>query len=288
MKDKALKIAVGSGKGGTGKTTISVNLAAIIKEQEELQLVDCDVEAPNDALFFSEKKLTDTKKVGIKVPIINEDKCTYCGICADVCEYNAIVIISKTKKSFIANDLCHGCGACSYFCPVNAITEVDNNIGTISKYKIGNIDLIEGRLDIAESMPTPILRQLKREIKKDKLTILDSPPGTSCSFIQTVNDADFVIMVTEPTPFGLYDLRLAVKIVKKMGKRLGIVINRSDIGDKKLFKFIDEEKIPVLMEIPFDKEIAEIYSNGELIVDRRKDYREKFLQLYNKIREMLK
>ncbi len=281
---KNIIISIASGKGGTGKTTISTNLAYFLSEykNKDIHLIDCDVEEPNDMLFFDIKPY-EKKPIGIKVPVIDENICTYCGICSEVCEFNAIAIIKKAKKTFIAEDLCHGCGACSYFCPVNAITEKDNFIGEISFSKTKNLKITEGRLNISESMPTPILRELLKYIDNNKITILDAPPGTSCSMVTTIGKSDFVILVTEPTPFGVNDLKLAYEVVKDMNKKCGVIINKAQLGNNEIYDFLEKENIELLMEIPFDKHIAEVYSKGLKIIDEIPEIREKFEELYNKI-----
>ncbi len=280
-----LKIAVASGKGGTGKTTVSVNLAIALKDilKQDIQLVDCDIEEPNDIIFFNLKP-TNSKQVGIKIPEINPDKCTYCGICAEVCEYNAIAIIKRAEKFFISEDLCHGCGACSHFCPENAITEKENYIGEVNKYEQNNLKIIEGKLNISESMPTPVLRETLKEVDKNILTIYDAPPGTSCSMVTTISEADYVLLVTEPTPFGFNDLKLAAEVVKDLKKPLGIIVNRADLGNRDVYEYAEKNNIPILLEIPFEKRIAEIYSRGGIIVTEIPEYKEKFFNIYNKIK----
>ena len=280
-----LKIAVASGKGGTGKTTVSVNLAIALKDilKQDIQLVDCDIEEPNDIIFFNLKP-TNSKQVGIKIPEINPDKCTYCGICAEVCEYNAIAIIKRAEKFFISEDLCHGCGACSHFCPENAITEKENYIGEVNKYEQNNLKIIEGKLNISESMPTPVLRETLKEVDKNILTIYDAPPGTSCSMVTTISEADYVLLVTEPTPFGFNDLKLAAEVVKDLKKPVGIIVNRADLGNRDVYEYAEKNNIPILLEIPFEKRIAEIYSRGEIIVTEIPEYKEKFFNIYNKIK----
>ncbi len=283
-----IKIAVASGKGGTGKTTVSVNLAVSLRDllKKEIQLVDCDIEEPNDILFF---KLDSefNRKVGIKVPVIAPEKCTYCGICSEVCEYNAIAIIKSAKKFFISEDLCHGCGACFHFCPENAMYEKENLIGEINIYRDMNLKIIEGKLNISESMPTPVLRETLKEVDNKLLTIYDAPPGTSCSMVTTVTEADYVILVTEPTPFGFNDVKLAIDVVKDLGKPFGVIVNKSNLGDREIYNFCEENNIPILLEIPFDKKIAEVYSEGRIIVENISAYKEKFYNVYEKIKNIL-
>ena len=284
-----MKIAVASGKGGTGKTTVSVNLAVSLLKylDKELQLIDCDIEEPNDLMFFNLEPF-ETIKSGIKIPVIDGNKCTYCGICAEVCEFNAIAILKSSKKFYIAEDLCHGCGACSYFCPVNAISEKDNYIGKINKYKKDKLIIIEGKLNISESMPSPVLRDTLSQMDDKILSVLDAPPGTSCSMVETVSEVDYVILVTEPTPFGLNDLKLAVDVVRKLNKKFGVVINKANLGDDEIYDYLKSENIEILMEIPFNEEIARVYSEGGIIVEKISGYMEKFIELYKKIEKSIK
>jgi len=271
-------IAVASGKGGTGKTTIAVSLALSI---ENVQFFDCDVEEPN-AHIFLKPVIKETFEAFISVPEIIKEKCTLCGKCAEICAYNAIAVIkgNKNKKVLVFNNICHGCGACFMLCPNGAIKEVDRKIGVVEKSIAGNIDFIQGKLDIGEPMSPPIIRQIKNNIDKSKTVIIDSPPGTSCPVITAVKDSDFCLLVTEPTPFGLNDLKLAINTVRKINIPYGVVINRSNLGDDKTEKYCIEENVPVLMKIPFDRKIAEAYSKGYSIVDKFPEYKSKFLDLF--------
>jgi len=275
-------IAIASGKGGTGKTTIAVNLALSLNG---VQFVDCDVEEPNGHLFLN-PRLSGNISVGIPVPRVDESKCTFCGRCAEVCEFNAIVVIKE--KVLIFPELCHGCGGCSYFCPENAIEEVEREIGVIEKGRANGIELVYGLLHIGEPMAPPLIRKVKELINRQKIVILDSSPGTSCPVVEAVKDSDFCILVTEPTPFGLNDLRLAVEMVRKLTIPLGVVINCSDIGDKEIWKYCEKESISILMEIPHDRRIAEAYSKGIPIIREIPGYKEKFQNLYHDIRRKIK
>ncbi|MCF7895346.1 MAG: ATP-binding protein [Candidatus Omnitrophica bacterium] len=272
-------ITVASGKGGTGKTTIATNLALSL---DKVKLLDCDVEEPNSYLFIK-PKIEKTYPVYIPVPKINPDKCTLCGRCQQVCAYNAIALVKN--KVLVFDDLCHGCGACSYLCPEGAITEVNKRIGVIEVGKKGDLDFIDGKLDIGQAMAPPIIREIKKQINPEEITIIDAPPGTSCPVIESVEGSDFVILVTEPTPFGLNDLKLAVETFRKLKIPLGVVINRSDLGDKKTLDYCKQENIEILLEIPFDKKIAASYSAGELIIEAQPKYKEKFINLFKKIRK---
>lgn len=270
-------VSVASGKGGTGKTTIAVNLAL---SRGHVQFVDCDVEEPNAAIFLK-PSVEETIPAVIPVPRVDLEKCTHCGRCNDACEFHAIVVVKEAVLTF--DELCHGCGACSYVCPEDAIREVNREIGTIQIGHAGSIRFIQGLLHIGEPMATPIIRKEKQLMVPSEVTILDAPPGTSCPVIETVKGSDFCLLVTEPTPFGLNDLELAAGMVKKMGIPMGVITNRADIGDEGVKHFCHEEGIPILMEIPMDRRIAEAYSRGIPIVETWPEYRAKFLALLHDI-----
>jgi len=275
-------ISIASGKGGTGKTTVAVNLALSLLNKE-VQYMDCDVEEPNAHLFLK-PSIQRVTSVGIPVPRINETKCTSCGQCAKVCEYHAIALIVKTVLVF--DEMCHGCGACSYLCPEKAILEVEREIGIIQEGYANGISFINGTLNIGEPMASPLIRKVKLGIQKDKIVILDAPPGTSCPVIETVKGSDFCLLVTEPTPFGLNDLELAVGMLEKLGIAKGVVINKADIGDGGVWDYCKSKKIPVLMEIPMDRKIAESYSRGIPIVADHPSYIEKFHDLFIKVEKL--
>jgi len=270
-------ISIASGKGGTGKTTIAINLALSLKD---VQYMDCDVEEPNGHLFL--KPLIEERiSVGIPVPQVDESRCTYCGKCAEICEFNAIVVIKK--KVLLFPELCHGCGGCSYLCPEDAIEEVEREIGVIERGKAGHIEFVHGLLHVGEPMAPPLIRREKKLINGRKTVIIDSSPGTSCPVVETVKGSDFCLLVTEPTPFGLNDLKLAVEMVRKLGVPLGVLINCSDIGDRKVWQYCEIEKIPLLMEIPFERRIAVAYSKGVPLVEEIPEYRKRFQDLYYKL-----
>ena len=278
-------ISIASGKGGTGKTTIAVNLALSINEG--VQFLDCDVEEPN-AHIFLKPTIEDTKKVFIPIPEINEAKCTYCGRCREVCAYNAIAVIAGAKGKrgsiLVFSNLCHGCGACTYFCPQKAIKEVGKEVGVVEIGNAGPIQFAHGRLNIGEAMAPPLIRAVKQYINPARNVIIDVPPGTSCPVIEAVKGTNFCILVTEPTPFGLYDLTLAVEVLRKLDIPFGVVINRSDLGNEKTDDYCNKEAIPILMRIPFEKQIAMAYSKGEPIVKAFPEYRKDFEKLFNTIR----
>ncbi len=271
-----------SGKGGTGKTTVSTNLAYVLHEEgKDVQLLDADVEEPNTHIFF-DIEIDFERSVDILLPVVDKNKCTLCGECAKVCQFGAIVVFPKTVMVF--DYLCHGCGACAMICPEKAISERPKSIGKISfgKTKEG-IKYGMGLLNIGEPSGVRIIREMKKEMRSAEVTIIDSPPGTSCPVVESLRRSDFAILVTESTPFGLHDLRMAMRVVKDMGIKHGVVINRYDPDFKDLEEFLIEENVPVLMRIPFDKRIAEYYSRGELFSKHLEDWKERFSELYKTI-----
>jgi MinD superfamily P-loop ATPase len=270
-------LAVASGKGGTGKTTVSVNLARTLGS--EVRLLDCDVEEPNAHLFL-EGDLRGEETVSIPVPSVDESLCDGCGECSRFCEYHAIASFGATPLLF--PEMCHGCGGCAKVCPRKAIREVEKRIGVVETMHAGNITLIHGRLDIGVAMAPPLIRAVKARQRNCVHAILDAPPGTSCPVIATLRGADLVVLVTEPTPFGFHDLRLAVDMVRALGIPFGVVINRVGIGDERVHAFCRKENIPVLLEIPDDRRIAEAYSRGRLIVEALPEYRGLFESLLEK------
>ncbi|MGA2517095.1 MAG: ATP-binding protein [Thermodesulfobacteriota bacterium] len=276
-------ISIASGKGGTGKTTIAVNLVLSL-QKGTVQLIDCDVEEPNSHLFLS-PTIHQVTSMGIPVPRIDESKCTYCGKCAKVCEYHAMTVILKNVLVF--DELCHGCGACSYLCPEKVIFEIEREIGIIQEGSGNGIPFVNGVLNVGEPMASPLIRKTKEKIQKEKIVILDAPPGTACPVIETVKGSDFCLLVTEPTPFGLNDLELAVGMLERLGIPMGVVINKADIGDRKVWDYCDSRNIPILMEIPMDRQIAESYSRGIPIVVENPSYIQKFEGLFEKIENQI-
>ena len=287
-------IAVASGKGGTGKTTVAVNLALSITADarknadfSNLLFLDCDVEEPNVHLFLN-PAIERREEVGILIPEIDYDRCTFCGRCAEVCAYHAIAVVKQQVLVF--PELCHGCGSCNLNCPEEAIHEVLNVTGVIEEGQAGGIRFAHGILNIGEAMAVPVIRELKKRIGEnvaDHVVILDASPGASCPVVETMRGADFVLMVTEPTPFGLHDLRLAVEVPRdELGLSVGVVINRDGVGDRGVEDYCAAEDIPILMRIPLDRRIAEAYSEGVLLVEALPEYRERFQDLYASIRRL--
>jgi MinD superfamily P-loop ATPase len=271
-------LAVASGKGGTGKTTVSVNLARVF--DCKVQLLDCDVEEPNGRLFLK-GNLQGEEIVATPIPQVDRSLCDGCNECGRFCQYRAIV--SFGTKPLIFPEMCHGCGGCLKVCPRKAIQKVDKRIGIVETAQAGNITLVQGRLDIGVAMAPPLIRAVKARLQKNTPAILDAPPGTSCPVITTIRGTDFVLLVTEPTPFGLHDLILAVNMVRQLAIPYGVVVNRVGIGDERVHTYCREENIPILLEIPDDRRIAEAYSIGRLIVEALPEYWALFQNLAKKI-----
>jgi MinD superfamily P-loop ATPase len=276
-----MQISVASGKGGTGKTTVATNLA--LSMQGDVQFLDCDVEEPNAHLFLN-PVFYETESVFAPVPRVNEKACTYCGKCAEICQFKAIAVLNENILIF--EELCHSCGGCWEVCPETAITPGGRELGVIQKGRNNGIDFIHGRLRIGEAMSPPLIRKVRSYRNPEKLTVIDAPPGTSCPVIASMKRTDFVLLVTEPTPFGLHDLKLAVGAVNILNIPCGLIINRSELGNDEVRQYAHQIKLPILMEIPFDRKIAEAYSRGEALVQVLPAWRKKFLGLFQKIQEL--
>ena len=284
----ALKIAIASGKGGTGKTTVAVNLLHYLSKKITggIQLVDCDVEEPNDLIFLSEIAIPKkTEKISQPIPGILSDRCTFCRKCVEFCEFNAIVVIPPAGFAEVNSGLCHSCGACLVACPENALSESLHEIGVVNHYKLKDgQQFIEGKLAIGSAMQTMLIRELKKRVNgQSEIVLYDAPPGTSCPVVETIADVDYVVLVTEPTPFGLHDLELMVELLEKMDKPYGVIVNKAGLGNRKIYDFISIKKIELLGEIPFDKEYAHYYSSGNLLGA----VREKMRSYYRNIIENL-
>jgi MinD superfamily P-loop ATPase len=271
-------ISIASGKGGTGKTTVATNLARSVNS--DIQLLDCDVEEPNAHLFIH-PTIEEIIRVTTPVPEIDEEKCTLCGKCGEICQFKAIIVIGETVLPF--PELCHSCGGCVEVCPERAIRETGRELGVIERGHRNGLEFVHGKLRVGEAMSPPLIRKVRSFTDPNKLTVIDAPPGTSCPVIAAMKGADFVLMVTEPTPFGLHDLKLAVESVRILGIPCGLVINRSDIGNDEVKVYAEEAGLPILMEIPFDRKIAEAYSRGKLIVEVMPEWKERFSELIHLI-----
>jgi len=276
-------ISVASGKGGTGKTTVATNLA--VSMETGVQLLDCDVEEPNAHLFVS-PVIEQSESVFTAVPEIDKDKCTLCRKCSDICRFKVIAIVGKTILTF--PELCHSCGGCMAVCPEGAITEIGRELGLLEQGTFEAGDFVHGRMRIGEAMSPPLIKKVRERVKPGNISIIDAPPGTSCPVIAAMKDTDFVLMVTEPTPFGLHDLKLAVEAVKLLGIPHGLVINRSDLGNDDVWQYARTENLPILMEIPFDRAIAEAYSQGRLMVEAMPAWKGKFQELFSRIEQLSK
>jgi len=265
-----MKIAVASGKGGTGKTTIATNLARLLAQRgERVQYLDCDVEEPNGHIFLK-PSIEDTSDVMVLVPEVNLERCTGCGKCGQLCQYSAIVVLKDAALTF--EQLCHSCGGCSLVCPNDAIVEKGTPIGIIRTGISLGIGFVQGRLKIGDVRSPALIKEVKRHAADDGIVVIDAPPGTSCPVIEAVSDTDYVLLVTEPTPFGLNDLELAVGMVRAMKLPFAVVINRSDSGDDRVCRYCEQEDIEILSSLPDDRRVAEAYSSGHMAIDLIPEY----------------
>ena len=274
-----MRIVVASGKGGTGKTTIATSLALTA---ESVRFMDCDVEAPNAALFLN-PTLDMRKEVGILLPVVDESLCTYCGRCAEVCEFHAIAVVGK--KILVFPELCHGCGSCTMICPENAIHERLDVVGVLeSGTTPKGVNFSHGVMNVGKPMAVPIIRELKKwDTARGDIEIRDAPPGASCPVVETIRGADFVLLVTEPTPFGLHDLKQVTGIVQELGIPAGVVINRDGIGNNETESYCVEAGLPILLRIPMERRLAEAIASGKTLVDAAPEYRAAFEDLLQDI-----
>ncbi len=278
-----MKIAIASGKGGTGKTTVATNLAFIAAQiKQSVGYIDADVEEPNGAIFLR-PTISETKPVEVSIPEINPDKCTGCGLCEEICEFNALVVTNNKPKLF--PELCHGCGGCWYVCPTHAITKSSRRTGRVEIGHAGSIQFVQGILDIGEVMSPSVIEATKSYAPATDWSIIDCPPGTSCPVIECMRGADFTLLVTEPTPFGLNDLQLAVEMTRVLQIPFAVIVNRSGQHDGRILDYCRKQEIQILGTIADDRRIAEEYSRGELICDALPEYTDTFTRLFFRIAE---
>jgi MinD superfamily P-loop ATPase len=267
-------VAVASGKGGTGKTTVATNLAVVAAASgRKVQLLDCDVEAPNAHLFLN-PEIERSEAVGVPVPEVDEEKCTACGECGRICQYSAIVSLKTNPLVF--PELCHGCGGCALVCPEGAITECPREVGILEEGCASGVRFAGGKLRIGEAMAPPLIRAVEERAVHDGLVVIDAPPGTSCPMVESVRSCDFALLVTEPTPFGLNDLAIAVDTVRKLGVPFAVVVNRAGLGHDTVYSYCEDEGIDILAELPDDRRVAEAYSRGELAVRTVREFKRGF------------
>jgi len=277
-------LSVASGKGGTGKTLVATSLALSLKDSYKVMLLDCDVEEPNDHVFLK-PVITGREPVNIPIPRVSEDECTYCGKCAEVCAYRAIAVLASQVLTF--PQLCHGCGACSYLCPEKAITEEPREMGVVEWGHSDEVGFVQGILNVGEAMAPPVIRKVKERGNNSDVVIRDTPPGTSCPVVEAVKGSDFCLIVTEPTPFGLNDLRLTVDTMRELAITCGVIINRAGVGDAGVEEYCHKEGISILLTVPLDTQIARLYSQGITLAAGIPRWKEDFLTLFRKASQIL-
>ncbi|MFC1597029.1 ATP-binding protein [Planctomycetota bacterium] len=276
-----MQVAIASGKGGTGKTTVATNLAHVaVRSGRSVAYLDCDVEEPNGHLFLK-PEIVKRQPVGSLIPRVDAERCILCGECGEICQYSAIVQVGE--KVLVYPELCHGCGGCSLVCATRAITEVSRTIGTLETGRAGAIRFVQGVLNVGEAMSPPVIRAVKATVSEADLVIVDAPPGTSCPVIEAVRGADFVILVTEPTPFGFHDLKLAVEMVRALRLPFGVVLNRASLGERDARSYCASQRIPILQEIPDDRKLAEAYSRGVMACEALPEYESMFSGLLKSV-----
>ncbi len=275
-----------SGKGGTGKTTIVTNLARALALAGKIpvQVLDCDVEEPNAHLFLK-PVFHEEEEVTLPVPEVDNNRCTGCGRCSEVCAFHALAVAGGKVITF--PEMCHGCGGCTIACPAGAISEKPHRIGVVARGQAGRIDFAHGKIDVGVPLAPPVIRVVKKLAFKERLTLIDAPPGTSCPVVAAVKDSDFCLLVTEPTPFGLNDLRLAVGMVRELGVPFAVVINRSTLGDLRVERYCQREGIPILLKIPFDKGYAATYARGDCLVEEYPEWVTPFIGLWQEIERLV-
>lgn len=270
-----MKLSIASGKGGTGKTTVATNLALSL---DSAQLIDCDVEEPNSHVFL-DIALEELEDVSVRLPQIDKKKCNFCGKCSDFCSYNALAVVPQDVLVF--PELCHSCNGCALVCPEDAISWKTRVIGSLQHGAINNsIEFYQGQLNVGEMQAVPVIKALKKHIDSEKNVIIDSPPGTSCPVIETVSDSDYCILVTEPTPFGLHDLKLAVDVLNHLEVPFGVIINRDGFGNDAVETYCKDHNLPILLKIPHDERIAHLYSEGKAFVTEMAEWKDTFSNLY--------
>lgn len=283
-----MKIAIASGKGGTGKTTIATAFAqALSNANNSVSLLDCDVEAPNSHIFI-QPELDQFEDVNLLIPSVDPEACTGCGKCAEVCQFHAIVVIGG--QTLVFPEMCHGCGSCTLICPEKAITEIPNNLGILEGgLSQEGIRFGHGILNIGEPMAVPVISKLKKwqNLMDAEVVLIDSPPGASCPVVESLRGADYIILVTEPTPFGLHDLRQAYKVTQVLGIPAGVIINRAGIGDRGVEQYCEEVGLQILMQIPLEREIGQGIAQGKSLLEIKPEYENRFLQLHLQISETL-
>ncbi len=269
-----MKIAVLSGKGGTGKTTVAASIATSL---EQCQYIDCDVEEPNGAIFLK-PDIKESLPVKVPVPRVEELKCSGCGFCAQACQFNTLAVVKG--KVLVFQEICHHCGACLIACPQGAITEMDREIGVVEYNEDGTF--MQGKLNVGEPISVPIIRELKRRVKNDMPVIFDCPPGASCTVVHSIEGCDYCLLVTEPTPFGVHDLKIAEQLVRKVGIPFGVVLNKALQANGSVQEFCGRNDVEILMEIPFSQAIAAYYSQGLLPAEYNPEWKDRFRKLYEK------
>jgi len=276
-----MKIAVASGKGGTGKTTVATNLAYMASRNgQSAAYVDCDVEEPNGHIFLK-PRFGSTTPVGTLIPKVDASTCTHCGQCGDICQYSAIVLAGQCVLVF--GELCHGCGGCQLVCPSGAISEVLRKTGKVRVGTAGKIAFTGGLLDVGEAMSPPVIRAVKAAAPDADIAVFDAPPGTSCPVIESVRGCDFLLLVAEPTPFGLNDLKFAVEMARALDMPFAVVINRADMGDRETYIYCRRHLIDILAEIPDDRAVAEAYCRGQIACEVLPGYAQMYETILSEI-----